>query len=82
MAKTENFNEEVMENQETVKEMDIEIIGQPEESKAKKIWNKIKKPLAYTTLALVSFGIGLASGKYNANGSLELGDQATNNIVE
>lgn len=75
---TENLNEEVvMENQEAV-----EVVGQPEESKIKKVWNKIKKPLGYTVIALVGFGIGLASNKFGSTGSLEIGDQATGNIVE
>lgn len=59
MANKEVMNEEVMVNEETT-----EVIETPvEESKIKKIWNKIKKPLSYAAVLALGVGIGLATIK-------------------
>ena len=55
MAKVVEMNEEVMMNEETAAEV-VEV----KESKAKVIFNKIKKPLAFALVLAVGIGAGLA----------------------
>lgn len=55
MANKEVMNEEVKMNEEAA----TEVVEVKEESKIKKIFNKIKKPLTYAAVLAVGIGAGL-----------------------
>lgn len=57
MANKENLNEEVEMNVEETAA--TEVVEVKEESKIKKIFNKIKKPLTYAAVLAVGIGVGL-----------------------
>lgn len=57
MANKEVMNEEVKMNEEAT------VVEIKKESKAKVIWNKIKKPVSYVAVLALGIGVGLTAAK-------------------